>query len=89
MAPTKREAPNAVAGKFDRVLEKVEFSSVNERIQFRLFVMPCCGFNLCWVNPRLPTHCPECGATVYMKLRTGEHTAFTDDNAWIRYSKPK
>jgi len=30
-----------------------------ELIHFRLFQMPCCGHSLCWVNPRLPNHCPS------------------------------
>lgn len=36
----------------------------NERIQFRLIQMPCCMTLICWVNPRRPAHCPECGAHV-------------------------
>jgi len=31
------------------------------RAHFRLIEMPCCAQVLCWVNPRLPNHCPECG----------------------------
>jgi hypothetical protein len=60
-------------------------STVNEQIRFRVFQMPCCGQMLCWVNPRLPTHCPECGTSVLMELRTGIHTLLTDENAWIKY----
>jgi hypothetical protein len=38
-------------------------------VHFRVFAMPCCGANICWVNPRLPNYCPECGAFVYAKLK--------------------
>jgi DNA-directed RNA polymerase subunit RPC12/RpoP len=56
-----------------------------EKVLFRLFVMPCCQHNLCWVNPRLPTFCPECGDRVYMKLRTdGTHTMVNDPNAILK-----
>jgi hypothetical protein len=41
---------------------------VNEKIPFRLFHMPCCNHPLCWVSPRLPNHCPECGANVLLAL---------------------
>ena len=60
----------------------------HERVHFRYFVMPCCNHNLCWVNPRLPSHCPECGAAVYSKLRTnGEHTRVSDPNASLHYKE--
>jgi hypothetical protein len=39
-----------------------------EVVHFRLFQMPCCGHQLCWVNPRLPNYCPECGASCYSVL---------------------
>lgn len=60
---------------------------VNERIPFRLLHMPCCGHRLCWVSPRLPNHCPECGRHVLLALKTGEHTWISDDDAWIRYRR--
>ncbi len=59
---------------------------MNELVKFRLFIMPCCSFNLCWVNPRLPTHCPECGTSVLAQLRTGRHTAMEMD-AWLKEAK--
>lgn len=40
-----------------------------EPVLFRLIVTPCCGQMLCWVNPRLPNFCPECGKSVYMDLK--------------------
>jgi hypothetical protein len=60
-----------------------------ERIKFRLIVMPCCQHQLCWVNPRLPTHCPECGALVAMTLRTDPSCIMiSDDKATLRYHQP-
>ena len=59
-------------------------SSHNERIVFRLFDMPCCHILICWVNPRIPNYCPECGERVFSKLRTGEHTQMKDDDAWLK-----
>lgn len=58
----------------------------NEQIKFRLFQMPCCGQLLCWVNPRLPNHCPECGKQVLLQLKSGEYTRMIDENAWLRFS---
>ena len=58
----------------------------NERIKFRLFQMPCCGHQLCWVNPRLPNHCPECGKHVLIQLKSGEYTRLIDENAWLKFS---
>ena len=59
--------------------------SVNERIPFRLLQMPCCGYRLCWVTPRLPNHCPACGRHVLLDLKSGEYTRISDDDAWIKY----
>ena len=56
----------------------------NERIQFRLIHMECCGHLLCWVNPRFPTHCPECGETIYPRVRGW--VTLSDPNAHIRYN---
>lgn len=57
--------------------------AMNEFVRFRLFQMPCCGQQLCWVNPRLPSHCPECSTRVLIKLRSGEHTS-VDQEMWLR-----
>ncbi len=61
-----------------------------ERVPFKFLIMPCCNHQLCWVNPRYPTYCPECGKCVYpevkgcatitdnsaiLKVKTGELTA--------------
>jgi hypothetical protein len=50
-----------------------------ERVKFRLINMPCCGHLLCWVNPRFPLYCPECGKYIYTTVRTG--VVHSDDNA--------
>lgn len=41
----------------------------HETVPFRLIQTPCCGALLCWVNPRLPNFCPECGKGVYSEIR--------------------
>ena len=33
----------------------------NERVHFRFIVCTECQHQICWVNPRLPSFCPECG----------------------------
>ena len=38
---------------------------MKSRAHFRVLLMPCCGQMLCWVNPRLPNYCPECGKFIY------------------------
>ena len=59
-----------------------------EIILFRLYKMPCCGHLLCWVNPRIPSHCPECGQSVYMKLKFDEadHIVIRDEKAQLTYN---
>lgn len=42
-----------------------------ERVHFRLIKMPCCNHMLCWVNPRLPNFCPECGKLVIANVSSG------------------
>jgi hypothetical protein len=46
--------------------------ATNEKVLFRLIQMPCCHTLLCWVNPRRPNYCPECGKHVFLKLKSGE-----------------
>lgn len=55
-----------------------------ERVHFKLLVTPCCSTLLCWVNPRLPTYCPECGTHIYPDIKS--HVTFDDNNATLRYS---
>lgn len=44
-------------------------TTTTEMIQFKLFQMECCGHMLCWVNPRFPSYCPQCGKGVYPQVR--------------------
>lgn len=53
-----------------------------EFVEFRLIHMECCGVLLCWVNPRHPTHCPECGKHVYPQVRGW--VTFKDTNAKLK-----
>jgi ribosomal protein S27E len=48
-----------------------------------LIACPECNHQMCWVNPRLPSHCPECGKHIYLKLRAGEGVLITA-TAWLR-----
>jgi len=52
----------------------------HERVVFRLFRFPCCGFLCCWVNPRVPSFCPECG-TRAMKHELLAAVQVSDDAA--------
>lgn len=52
----------------------------HERVKFRLIHTPCCGTLLCWVNPRLPNFCPECGVQIYGKLHTDPTRILITDN---------
>ncbi len=54
-------------------------SEQHERVVFRLIQMPCCGHNLCWVNPRFPTYCPECGTHIFLTVKQG--VVITDEYA--------
>lgn len=54
-----------------------------ERVHFRLLQTPCCNALLCWVNPRFPSHCPECGKFIYPAIKGG--VLISDDNASLRY----
>ncbi len=65
-----------------------ERERTRERVHFRLIQMPCCGQLLCWVNPRLPSHCPECGTSVYVKLKfDGSMILISDETAWLETSQ--
>lgn len=56
----------------------------NERVNFRLIQMPCCSHLLCWVNPRLPNYCPECGQ-LQANISVRANTMISDDEAWLKY----
>ncbi len=61
-----------------------------ERIIFRLMRMPCCGQLLCWVNPRIPNYCPECGKKVFEKVRRDEGVILIrDENAFLKVDFPE
>lgn len=60
--------------------------NTNEMVPFRLIQTPCCSTLLCWVNPRLPSHCPECGKLIYAKLRLGEGI-IESHTAWLRIER--
>ncbi len=50
--------------------------------------MPCCGHLLCWVNPRLPSYCPECGKCMIAELRVHpESIGINDLNAHLKYKE--
>lgn len=53
-----------------------------ERVHFRLLQTPCCGTLLCWVNPRWPTFCPECGKSILAEIKG--HVLLSDDNAMLK-----
>jgi hypothetical protein len=62
---------------------------ITERVHFRLIQMSCCGQLLCWVNPRLPTHCPECGEKVYRRIKFPEGDPpilVSDENATLSHN---
>lgn len=50
-----------------------------ERVRFRMLRCPSCGHQFCWVNPRLPTYCPECGDMIFARL--GDAVLYTDEDA--------
>jgi len=58
-------------------------SGVNERVDFRLLHMECCGHLLCWVNPRLPSFCPTCSKPVYPDVKGW--AVVHDNAAHLRY----
>jgi predicted RNA-binding Zn-ribbon protein involved in translation (DUF1610 family) len=56
--------------------------AIRERVWFRLIICPSCSHQFCWVNPRLPNYCPECGEHLIMKLREHrEAIRISDDKA--------
>ncbi len=62
-------------------------SIANERVHFRLINPSCCGTLLCWVNPRLPNYCPECGTMIISRVK--EHILVSDEQATLRTTKPR
>jgi hypothetical protein len=54
-----------------------------QKVPFRLIQTQCCGTQLCWVNPRLPMHCPECGKFCYPAVKGWVTNTF--NNAMLVY----
>jgi hypothetical protein len=55
-----------------------------QRVRFRLYQMLCCGQMLCWLNPRHPNYCPECGTYVFPDIKGWSN--FTDEEALLQLS---
>ena len=53
------------------------------RAHFRILETECCHTILCWVNPRLPNYCPDCGTRCYPAVRSW--IAFSDEQAYITH----
>lgn len=59
---------------------------INEKVHFRLITCPDCNHQMCWVNPRLPSFCPECGSRIYSHLLANpSRILVSDDNATLCY----
>lgn len=56
-----------------------------EVVRFKLFKMPCCGQLLCWVNPRFPNYCPECGESTTGGQMLKTEILYSDDDAQLKY----
>lgn len=59
-------------------------SHTNEKVQFRLILMPCCHTLICWVNPRMPNYCPECGKYVFPEMKRDYKPHYQE--GWLRLS---
>jgi hypothetical protein len=55
----------------------------NEMVPFRLICMPCCHVLICWVNPRRPNYCPECGDRIFHHFPRDKWEA-NYSPAWLR-----
>lgn len=56
--------------------------ATNEPIQFRLIETPCCHTLLCWVNPRVPNYCPECGKYIFAEMKRDYKPFYTE--GWLK-----
>ncbi len=63
----------------------IKDTKIRTRAHFRFIAMPCCGQLLCWVNPRLPNYCPECGKHVYPEVKSC--VTVSDNDAWIQFKE--
>jgi hypothetical protein len=59
----------------------------HERVPFRHLHMPCCNIILCWVNPRRPMYCPECGARIFNHFPNSKWME-QYSNAWLEIEEP-
>ena len=59
----------------------------HERVHFRYIACPKCTHQVCWVNPRLPSFCPECGGHIYPDVRGA--VLISDPNASLKYDAEK
>lgn len=65
-------------------------SVTSERVVFRMIQCPKCNHLLCWLNPRLPTYCNECGQMIIGALRTDpSKIVVADHGAHLRYDCDK
>ena len=55
------------------------------RADFRYIMTECCGIMLCWVNPRLPNYCPDCGKRIYPDVRSW--VTYRDEQAVTRHKE--
>lgn len=55
------------------------------RAHFRIILMQCCGTMLCWVNPRLPNYCPECGKFIFAEVKGW--VPYSDEQAYITHKE--
>lgn len=62
--------------------------ATNQQVPFRLIQTPCCNTLLCYVNPRLPNYCSECGEHIYAKLKTGQGI-LESRTGWLRLEAVK
>jgi hypothetical protein len=74
-----RDKLRAIATKKHDIVRSM---SSSQRVPFRLIQTPCCSTLLCWVNPRFPSHCPECGTFIFATVKGC--VLVSDDNAWLK-----
>ena len=55
------------------------------RADFRYIQTECCLVQLCWVNPRLPNYCPECGKRIYPAVKSW--VTYRDEGAYITHKE--
>jgi hypothetical protein len=62
---------------------------IKASVHFYLIITPCCGLGLCWVNPRLPNYCPECGRFIFATIRhiKPDCIRISSPNARIEYEE--